>query len=94
MNFLCGVIDFGAARHLAALDVFLLDAAEQDADVVAGDAFAQGLLELLDVGDRARLLRAEADDHAAVADLDLAALDTAGDDRAAPLDGETRLRSA
>ncbi len=73
---------------MTAFDLFLFDAAEEDADVVAGDAFIQRLLELLDAGDGRGLGVAEADDLDRVADLRLAALDTAGGDGAAALDRE------
>src|ERR1700687_4478634 len=39
------------AEHLASLDVVLFDSAEQDAGVVAGDAFVEQLPEHLDAGD-------------------------------------------
>src|SRR5258706_527319 len=78
----------GLGEHLAAFDLFLFDAAEEDADVVAGDAFIERLLELLDAGDRGPLGVAEADDLDRVADLGLAAFDTAGGDGAAALDRE------
>src|SRR4030095_6002616 len=76
------------ADDLAALEVVLFNAAEEDADVVAGDALVQRLLELLDAGDDRVLVRPQADDLDGLADLDLAALDTAGADRAAALDAE------
>ena len=40
----------GLAEHLAALDVFLLDAAQQDADVVARLAWSSSLAEHLHPG--------------------------------------------
>ena len=78
----------GLGRHLAALQVGLFNAAQQDADVVAGLALVQRLLEHLDAGDDRSACRAEADDLDLVADLDHAALDPAGADRAAALDRE------
>src|SRR4029077_15440538 len=71
------------AEHLSALDVFLFHAAEQDADVVAGDALVEQFSEHLDAGHDLLLGRPEADDLDFLADFHLAALDAAGDDRAA-----------
>ena len=50
-NLVCGVMLFGARQHLAALEVVLFDAAQQHADVVAGLAFVQRLVERFDAGD-------------------------------------------
>src|SRR5207244_3967585 len=81
----------GLADDLPALQDLLVDAAEQDADVVAGHPLLEGLLERLDAGDRRVQLGAEADDLDLVADLDLAALDPAGADGAPALDREDVL---
>src|SRR5262245_11838594 len=79
----------GLGEHLAALEAVALDAAEQDADVVAGEAELERLVEHLDARHDGLLgFLHEADDLDFVADLDLAALDTAGADRAAALDRE------
>ena len=92
-------VDFGlelgvrgdAARlgqHLAALDVFTLGAAQQDADVVAGLTLVEQLAEHFDAGADGLDGGLDADDFDFFADLDDAALDTAGDDGAATGDGE------
>src|SRR5207249_9303434 len=74
-------------KYLAALQSFAVDAAEKHADVVAGQTELERLVEHLHAGDDGLLrLLHEADDLDFVADLDLAALDTAGADRAAALD--------
>ena len=78
----------GLGQHLAALHVFALDAAEQHADVVAGLALVQQLAEHLDAGDDGLAGWPDADDLDFVADLDDAALDAAGDHRAAARDRE------
>src|SRR5581483_1688473 len=74
--------------HLTALDLGALNAAQQAADVVTGDALGQRLLEHLDAGDHRLARLAEADDLDFVARLDPTTLDAAGDDRAAALDAE------
>src|SRR3954453_10645321 len=81
----------GLGHDLAALDVLALDAAQQAADVVAGTALVEQLLEHLDAGDDdlARLL--DADELDLLADLDHAALDAPGRDGAAALDPEDVL---
>src|SRR5258708_14114885 len=66
-------------QHLTALDVVFFDAAEQHADVVAGFTRVQQFAEHLDAGDDLLLGRFEPDDLDFLADLDLAALDAAGD---------------
>ena len=79
----------GLGQHLAALDVVALNAAQQAADVVAGvPPSVERLLEHLDARDDGLADRAEADDLDLFADLDLAALDAAGDHGAAALDAE------
>src|SRR5262249_26086657 len=50
------------AEDLPALDIVLFDAAEEDADVVAGAALVEELPEHLDAGDRGLARLAEADD--------------------------------
>src|SRR5712692_2966886 len=76
------------AEHLAPLHLLLLDASEQRADVVAGDALVEQLAKHLDAGAHRLLGRTQSDDLYLVADLDPALLDLAGDDGAATLDGE------
>src|SRR6188768_3137056 len=75
-------------EHLAALDVVALDAPQEAADVVAGLARVEQLLEHLDAGDDDLAGRLDADDLDLLADLDHAALDAPGGDRAAALDAE------
>src|SRR5690606_27529534 len=79
------------ADDLAALELVLLDAAEQQADVVARLALVERLLEHLDAGDGQVHFGAESDDLLLVADLDDAAVDRAGADGAAALDREDVL---
>ena len=81
----------GLAEHLAALHVVALQPAQQAADVVAGVARLQQLVEHLDAGDRRLLRLAQADDLDLVARLDAAALDASGDDGAAAGDREGAL---
>src|SRR5664280_1538968 len=71
------------------LDLLALDAAQQQADVVAGAALVEQLAKHLDTGDRRALdLLLDADDLDRLADLDHAALDPTGDHGAAAGDGE------
>src|SRR5437763_1230626 len=77
--------------NLAALDVLALHAAEQQTDVVARLALIEQLAEHLDAGDDLLDGGAETDDLHFLADLDHAALDTAGDHRAAAGDREDVL---
>ena len=88
MNLVCGVIEPGFGEHLAALDVLALGAAQQGADVVAGLALIEQLAEHFDAGHDGLLGGADADDLDFLADLDDAALDTAGGDGAAAGDRE------
>src|ERR1700682_830288 len=81
----------GLGQHLAALDVLALDAAQQAADVVAGLAGIQQLVEHLDSGDHRLAGVVDADHLDFLVHLDLAALDTAGDDRATTFDREDVL---
>src|SRR5206468_2027775 len=81
----------GLREHHAALDVLLVDAAEQEADVVARLAAVEQLAERFDAGDDRLLVRAESDQRDFLADLDLAAVDTTGGDRAAARDREDVL---
>src|SRR6476469_7818510 len=76
------------AQHLAALDVLALGTAKQRTDVVAGLALIEQLAEHFDAGDRGLLRSAQTDDLDFFADLDDAALDTAGHDGAAARDRE------
>ena len=78
----------GLAQHLAALDVFPLNTAQQDADVVAGLSLVEELAEHLDAGDDGLGRRANADDFDFFVDFHDALLDTAGDDGATAFDGE------
>jgi len=79
----------GLGADHSALDLFALRAAQQDADVVAGDALVEDLAEHLDAGhDGLDRLVAHADDLDLLADTDLAALDATGGDGAATGDGE------
>src|SRR5215831_7386815 len=75
-------------QHLTALDVVFFDAAQEHADVVAGDALIEQLPEHLDAGDDLLLRRLESDDLDFLADLHLAAIDATRDDRAAARDRE------
>ena len=78
----------GLADDLAALDVFLLHAAEQHPDVVAGARFVEKLAEHFDVG-RGRLHRVlQTDDFDFLHLLEDAALDTTGRDGAAAFNVE------
>src|SRR5205807_906320 len=77
--------------NLTALDILALSAAQQQADVVARLAAVEQLAEHLHAGDDLLLRGANADDLHFLADLDHAALDTAGDDRAAAGDREDVL---
>src|SRR5712671_6688136 len=66
------------AQHLATLDFLALGPAQQRADVVAGLALIQELAEHFDAGDDGLLGIAQTNDFDFLADLDHAALDTAG----------------
>src|ERR1700674_514244 len=81
----------GLGQHLAALDLLTLDAAQQAADVVAGLAGIQQLVEHLDAGDHRLAGVVDADHLDFLVHLDLAALDAAGDDRATTFDREDVL---
>ena len=78
-------------QHLAALDLVALDAPQEAADVVAGPALVEQLLEHLDAGDDDLAGRLDPDHLDLVADLDDAALDPAGGDRPPALDPEDVL---
>ena len=97
--FLVQDIDFGLelgvgrdaarlAQYLAALEVFLLRAAQQDADVVARAPFVQQLAEHLDARHHGLGGCANTDDLDFLANLHDAAFDAARGDRAATGDGE------
>ena len=73
---------------LAALDVFLLRAAQQHADVVAGARFVEKLAEHFDVGGRRLRGRRDADDLDFLHLLEDAALDTTGRNGAATFNVE------
>src|SRR5690606_38236145 len=81
----------GLGQHLAALDLVLVDAAEQAGDVVARLTLVEDLAEHLDAGHDALLDLFEADDLDLFAGLDHAALDAAGGHGAAALDREDVL---
>src|SRR6266404_8969278 len=66
-------------QHHPALDVFLRNAAQQQASVVARHAFVQLLLEHFDAGHNRLAGLAESDNLRFLADLHLATLDTTGD---------------
>src|SRR4249919_1714910 len=68
------------AENLATLDFLALGTAQQRTDVVAGLALVEQLAEHFDAGDDGLLGVAESYDFDFLADLDDAALDTAGDD--------------
>src|SRR5262249_7896591 len=78
-------------EDLAALDVVLLDAAQQEADVVSRLPLVEELAEHLDPRDRGLAGVAEADDLDLLADLDEPALDAPRRDGAAALDREDVL---
>src|SRR5699024_2367200 len=78
----------GLGQHLAALDVFALGAAQQGADVVAGLALIEQLAEHFHTGDDGLDSVLDANDFDFVANIDNAALDPAGGNRATPRDGE------
>src|ERR1700693_2385842 len=78
-------------QDLAALDFLALDPAQQAADIVARLAGIEQLVEHLDTG-HDRLARVVDADHLDLfVDLDLTALDAAGDDRATTFDREDVL---
>ena len=81
----------GGAENLAALDGLTLDAAEQDAHVVAGLAVIHGLAEHLDAGGDGGLGLLDANDLDGRVQLELATLDTAGSNGAAAGDGHDVL---
>ena len=76
------------AQHLAALDVFALGAAQQDADVVARLSLVEQLAEHLDAGAGGLDRGLDADDFDFFADFDNAALDPARHHGAATRDRE------
>src|SRR6266496_5556876 len=82
----------GLDDDLAALDLFALDAAQQQANVLAGLALVEQLAEHLDARDRGGLLRrVDADDVDRLVHLQHATLDASGDDGAATGDREDVL---
>src|SRR6188472_1591001 len=80
-------------EHLAAFELVALDAAQEQADVIARFAAVECLLEHLDAGDDqlAGLVLVDADELDGVAGVDDAPLDPAGGHRAATLDAEDIL---
>ena len=81
----------GLGHDLAALDLLALDAPQEAADVVAGAALVEQLLEHLDAGHDDLAGGLDADDLDLLADLDDAALDAPGGDGAPALDAEDVL---
>ena len=79
------------AENLAALDLLTLDAAEQQADVVASLAEVHGLAEHLDAGADRGLGLLDTDDLNALVELELTALDTTGSDGTTTGDGHDVL---
>src|ERR1700719_3663540 len=78
-------------QDLAALDFLALDPAKQAADIVARLAGIEQLVEHLDPGHDRLAGVVDADHLDLFVDLDLAALDAAGDDRATTFDREDVL---
>src|ERR1700681_4322454 len=78
-------------QDLAALDLLALDAAQQAADVIARLAGIEQLVEHLDAGHNRLTGVVDADHLDLFVDLDLAALDPPGDDRATTFDREDVL---
>src|SRR5690606_28430209 len=76
------------AQNLATLDVLTANAADQRADVVAGLALVEQLAEHLNAGNRRLRGVLDADDLDFFANLDDAALDATGDNRATARDRE------
>ena len=84
-----GVNRAGFGQNLSALDIGLVDAAEQGADVVAGLSVIEQFAEHFNAGDN-RLAGSvhQADNFNFLRQLKLATLDTAGGNGAAARDGE------
>ena len=91
MNLVWGLTEPRLGQDLAALDLVALDAPDEAADVVAGAALVEQLLEHLDAGDHDLAGRLDPDQLDLVADLDDAALDPPGGDGAPALDPEDVL---
>src|SRR3977135_730922 len=81
----------GLGEYLAALDFLALDATQQAANVIACLAGIQQFVEHLDAGYDRLAGVVDADHLDLFVDLDLAALDPAGDDRATTFDREDVL---
>merc|ERR1712078_177708 len=81
----------GLHQHHATLDVFLLDAAQQQADVVTSHALVEQLAEHLHTGDGGLAGISDSNDFDFFADLDDAALDPTGGHGATTGDGEDIL---
>merc|ERR1712196_47924 len=80
-------------EHHAALDVFLLDAAQQQTDVVTRHALIEKLAEHLHAGDGGLAGVFDADDYDLFADFGLTTLDPAGGNGATTGDGEDVFHS-
>src|SRR5205823_7343517 len=78
----------GLRQHHTALDVLLVDTAEEQADVVASLAGVEQLAKHLDARDDRFLVGVESDELHFLANLDPATLDTTRRDGAAPRDRE------
>ena len=91
MNLVWGLTEPALGQDLAALDLLALDAPDEAADVVAGPALVEQLLEHLDAGHDDLAGGLHADELDLVADLDDAALDAPGGDGAPALDAEDVL---
>ena len=83
-----GLTEPRLGQDLAALDLLALDAPDEAAHVVAGAALVEELLEHLHAGDHDLAGGLDPDQLDLVADLDDAALDAPGGDRAPALDPE------
>src|SRR3989338_4403796 len=68
----------GGGQDHAALEIILLNAAQQHHEIVAGHALIEELAKHLDAGHDTLAGRLQSDDVHRLADLDLATLDTAG----------------
>ena len=88
LGLLVGRDGLGGGQDLAALDSVLLNAAQEDADVVTGHTLVEQLAEHLDAGHDGRGGVLKADDLDGLVQLDDAALDTTRGNGAAASDRE------